>query len=590
MNLLETFFNWVVATTIRASLVALAILAVQMLMRRWLPPQWRHALWMPLLLVLALPVLPAVPFGILPGKAALAAEPPPAPVAVAAESALPQMAAPPPAVAAANATKPNPWAIAWLAGSVIILALGIASYQRNMRRIKRAAVPMDEALRQSLASAARKTGLKRKTRVIVSTAVDSPAVTGLLRPSLLLPASFPAGFSEAQARLILLHEFTHLKRLDLPVNWLTCVFQAMHWFNPILWFAFARLRADRESACDAQVLSLDQADHRSDYGHALLKLQSAAPQAGFHLGFVGIFERNSELKARIRDISRHRITHPAWRAGGMAMIGMLTLFGATKAQEKENGKAPAVPNKTANEPRPSDDPEFDAVITKLKTIVIPVVKFEDTSLEEAVDFIRTKTKELDTAEKDPAKKGVNFMIRMPREASGAQNPGKARVSLDLKNATVITALSAIAKQTNLRYSVDGSGVTFLPADHKETFQNLPPGTDIEKLGEVRFPDPPPPKLPPGKAAQADFKILIPTVEFEDVSLTEAVASLNQQAKDNAKGQPVFPVVLDAKVNGETKIKELRLRNVPLTIAVQYVCEVTKHSVTANDTEIRITKP
>ncbi|WP_035611114.1 M56 family metallopeptidase [Haloferula sp. BvORR071] len=586
MNFIESMFEWLLATTLRASAMAVAILGIQFLLRRWLPPQWRHALWVPFLLVLALPVLPKVPFGIFPQKVAANAEVSGA--AIEAEtSALPLAEAPAAAAPiAARASSVNPWAITWLAGSVIMLGIGIASYQRNMRRIKRAVVPLDASLRQSLAQAAREVGLQRKTLVIVSTAVDSPAVTGLLRPTLLLPAGFPSGFSESQARLILLHEFTHLKRFDLPVNWLTCIFQAMHWFNPILWFAFARLRADRESACDAQVLSLDKADHRADYGHALLKLQSATPQLGFNLGFVGIFERNSELKTRIRNISSHRKAHPAWRLAGATLIGALTVLGATEAQERKPEKPPAVPPVT-QDAAPADPTRV--ISNKLTTIVIPVVKFENTSLEEAVDFIRTKSKELDTAEKDPAKKGVNFIIRMPREGSGAPDPGKARITMDLKNVTMISALQKIADQTKLRFSVDESGLTFLPADHKETFQNLPPGTDIEKLDEIRFPDPPPPKLPAGKAAQADFKIVIPTVEFVDVSLTEAVASLNKQAKENAKGQPVFPVVLDAKVNGETKVQELRLRNVPLTIAVQYLSEVTKSSITANDTEIRITR-
>lgn len=70
--------------------------------------------------------------------------------------------------------------------------------------------------------------------MIKSSAVDSPAVAGLLRPVLLLPASFPQGFSANEARMILLHELTHLARHDLPLNWLLCVLQALHWFNPLL--------------------------------------------------------------------------------------------------------------------------------------------------------------------------------------------------------------------------------------------------------------------------------------------------------------------------------------------------------------------
>lgn len=574
MNTIEPLFDWLLATTLRASVLAVAIVSMQLLLRRWLPPQWRYAFWLPLLLVLTLPVLPTVPFGILPKKAPALVETAP-PIEIAENSATDPAAAPATAAPLGTTAKVSPWAVAWLAGSAAVFLFGMIGYRRNMRRITKRAVTADEALLRSIGNAAREVGLAKLPRVIVSPEVESPAVTGFIRPSLLLPASFPESFSEAEARLILLHELTHLKRLDLPVNGLCCIFQALHWFNPILWFAFARMRADRETACDAQVLSLDQNDRRSDYGHALLKLQSVSPRSGLQLGFVGIFESGSELRNRIREISSHRNTHPAWRAGGLAMIGMLTLFGATKAEEPEQKRAPAVPRVTFDEPR--SDGKTEALFTKLKTIVIPVVKFENTSVEEAVDFIRLRAKELDTAEKDPTRQGVNFVIRKPRTGdTSSPDPGKALVTLDLKNATILSVLTGIANQTNLRFKVDEFAVTFVPADEVDRFIVGPP--------------PRPPELPKGQAAQAASKIILPTVDFEDVSLTEAVASLNQLANENAKGQPVFPVVLDSKVDGALRIKELRLRNVPLFEALRYVSEATKSSLTASDTEVRITRP
>ena len=574
MNMLESSFDWLLATTLRASVLTVAVLGLQLLLRRWLPPQWRYALWLPMLLVLALPVLPTVPFGILPKKAPVVQET--APQIEIGENAAADPVAPAAATSPLRTTaKVNPWALAWLAGSAAVLLFGMTGYRRNMRRITKQAATADETLLHSIGSAAREVGLAKLPRVIVSREVESPAVTGFIRPTLLLPASFPGSFSEAEARLILLHELTHLKRLDLPVNGLCCLFQALHWFNPILWFAFARLRADRETACDAQVLSLDQSDRRSDYGHALLKLQMVAPRPGLQLGFVGIFESSSELKNRIREISIHRKTHPAWRAGGVAMIGMLTLFGATKAEEPKPKDAPAAPRVTVNQaPAPTGTM---AIYTKLQNIVIPAVKFENTSLEEAIDFIRLRSKELDTAEKEPAKQGVNFVIRKPRGGDNNEpDPGKALVTLDMKNATIISVLGEMAKQTNLRFKVDEFAVTFVPADEKENFVVGPPPVE--------------PPLPKGKAAQAASKIILPAVEFEDVSLTEAVASLNQLAKENAKGTAVFPVAIDPKVDGAIRIKELRLRNVPLFVAVKYVSEATKSSMTASDKEIRITRP
>ena len=575
MNILESVFDWLLTTTLRASVLAVVILGMQLLLRRWLPPQWRHSLWLPLLIVLALPVLPSVPFGIFPRKAAVTATAAPEAAANTQEAnAAPAEQTPVAPAHQTGLTRVNPWAATWLAGSALVLAVGIASYRRNMRRIMKGAVPVDEALRRSIEGAAREVDLRRKPRVIVSTAVDSPAVTGLVRPSLLLPAGFPAGFSQSEEHLILLHELTHLKRFDLPVTWLTCVFQAVHWFNPILWFAFARMRADRESACDAQVLSLAQDDCRSDYGHALLKLQSAAPHPGLNLGFVGIFERSSELKTRIREISSHRAAHPAWRAAGTGIIAVLTLFGATKAQEPEpeQESAPVVPRVTINKPI---DPGVAAIEAKLDKIVIPLVKFEDTSLEEAIDFVRLRTVELDT-ETDRARKGINFVIRKPRTgAKDIPDPGQARLTVNLKDASVRKVLTEIARSSGMRFKVDAFAITFVPAGEKDS----PPEP----------PRPEPPKLR-GKAVDASSKIIIPIVDFEDVSLKEAVEFLNLRAKEISGEEPAFSVVLDPKANAAPHVKELRLRNVPLTEAVKYMAESTRCIITANDTEIRITRP
>lgn len=83
-------------------------------------------------------------------------------------------------------------------------------------------------LQAAIDEAALRAGLKHAPQALISPAVTSPAVTGFVRPLLLLPTGFPDGFSATEARLILLHEFSHLKRLDLPMNWLICLLQSLH--------------------------------------------------------------------------------------------------------------------------------------------------------------------------------------------------------------------------------------------------------------------------------------------------------------------------------------------------------------------------
>ena len=40
----------------------------------------------------------------------------------------------------------------------------------------------------------------------------------------------------------------HLKRRDIPTGWVMAALQILHWFNPVVWWGFQRMRADRELA------------------------------------------------------------------------------------------------------------------------------------------------------------------------------------------------------------------------------------------------------------------------------------------------------------------------------------------------------
>jgi len=121
------------------------------------------------------------------------------------------------------------------------------------------------------------------------------------------------------------------------------------------------------------------------------------------------------------------------------------------------------------------------ITEKLRRIVVPRIDFEDTTVEEAIDFLRLRAAELDTTELDPAKKGVNFVIRRPRPGAGgaadvgldagagaeiptiANDPGSLRVrELRLRNVPLAVALKYICDQTKLRYKVDDFAVTLVP--------------------------------------------------------------------------------------------------------------------------------
>ena len=62
-------------------------------------------------------------------------------------------------------------------------------------------------------------------------------------------------WSDEQRQTILRHELGHIKRRDNLTNVFSLTVCAFYWFNPLFWWAAARLRICRESACDDLVLN-----------------------------------------------------------------------------------------------------------------------------------------------------------------------------------------------------------------------------------------------------------------------------------------------------------------------------------------------
>ena len=67
-----------------------------------------------------------------------------------------------------------------------------------------------------------------------------PAVSGVLRPRILLPADFEQRYSVQEQSLVLQHERVHVRRGDLLANALAALLRCVFWFNPLLHFALRR--------------------------------------------------------------------------------------------------------------------------------------------------------------------------------------------------------------------------------------------------------------------------------------------------------------------------------------------------------------
>ena len=118
------------------------------------------------------------------------------------------------------------------------------------------------------------------------------------------------------------------------------IVQAVHWFNPVVWLAFVRLRSERELACDAAVLRhLDPEDHHR-YGSILIELVEQFSTAIPHQGLLPIINNQTEIKRRILMITQFK---PVSRAVTLLSGMLLTAFAVlvlTRATEKPALAAP----------------------------------------------------------------------------------------------------------------------------------------------------------------------------------------------------------------------------------------------------------
>jgi len=99
------------------------------------------------------------------------------------------------------------------------------------------------------------------------------------------------------------------------------------------------------------------------------------------------------------------------------------------------------------------------ILDKMRTLIIPSVALEQATVEEAVEFLRMKSKELDVATTDPAQKGVNFILRLPATGAVPRIP-----SLNLSNVPLEVAVKAVADQSGLRSRVEPFAVIISPLD------------------------------------------------------------------------------------------------------------------------------
>ena len=159
--------------------------------------------------------------------------------------------------------------------------------------------------------------------VAESASVTMPIVCGIWRPLIVMPAD-AAQWSEERRRVVVLHELAHIKRRDCLTQSLAQLVCAAYWFNPIVWLAARRMRAERERACDDFVLAAGEKG--PDYAAHLLDIAKTAQHRRI-APLVGLaMARPSQLEGRLLAILDPKIRRSSTLYTRVASLAFVLLI------------------------------------------------------------------------------------------------------------------------------------------------------------------------------------------------------------------------------------------------------------------------
>ncbi|WP_176524709.1 M56 family metallopeptidase [Bacillus pseudomycoides] len=342
---LPHFFDWVIETSIMASIVVGLILCIKILFRNKLTPRWQYLLWMILIVRLLLPWSPDSSYSIYSilsysnDTSVIFHQKEPVQEKAAIDDTK--------MVTNENTYAPSYTQVAeenkqqthrnenksdvtfsfytillyiWLAG-VIVLGLATMIMNRRLRLyIKNQPVITDERIVTIFDNCKKSMSLQQNIPLLLAGKISSPTVFGFFRPRVLLSSVHMKILDEQQLRYIFHHELAHIKRRDVGVNWLMHGLLILNWFNPIIWYAYSCMREDQEMACDAFALTFIGSEEQIAYGHTIITLLEHY-SSYYQVPSLANLSRNKRtLKRRIRMIKKFQKKSYRWSALGVVAI------------------------------------------------------------------------------------------------------------------------------------------------------------------------------------------------------------------------------------------------------------------------------
>ncbi len=271
--MLERLFISTVEISLSSSLIIIVLLLISPFIKKVYISKWRYLLWLILTIRLIIPfniTLPSTPVNITIPTNITNFNPVNEPITngnVIPQAELTEPQLPTAPVPSHNYTLIEILSYVWLLGAIIFIFRIIIAYIRFHYKMKRNSVTITNyKVLSHLEELCIELNIM-KPAIRLSKSSCSPMIYGFIKPTLYLP---DINVIDYDLEVILRHELIHLKRHDLWFKLLLIIANAIHWFNPLVYFMVKSANADIEFSCDDEVIKNYDINLRKQYSLAIL--------------------------------------------------------------------------------------------------------------------------------------------------------------------------------------------------------------------------------------------------------------------------------------------------------------------------------
>jgi TonB family protein len=363
------WWTWFAAVTWQASLFIAVVAVADRVFGRFVWPQVRYAVWLLAFVKLVLPPTLTSPWSLAALMIPFGASDPVTTIQYAAENITPiDVGAINYVVTAPTMSLYAVLALIWVVGVIALGGWTMVAALAVSRLGRTASTPAVETI-DIARDAAANMHLRSIPRICVTDATSRPAVFGLIRPTVFLPPEIVNGDRD-DLRHILLHEFAHIKRGDLPIHAVASIILILFWPNILAWYAMRSAGELRELCTDATVATLLR-EQTPRYRATLLSAARAYLEpaqnermprltTGF-MGLLGLMEGSTMIMERLRRLDTVTWTNARLRMwSSIAVAAMLLVFviPMSPAADESTSNAPQLPDQFVGEvPIPPVRPE-----------------------------------------------------------------------------------------------------------------------------------------------------------------------------------------------------------------------------------------